>query len=241
MSLRPYWQGDNGHATVTIYQGDARRVLLELAPVDLILTDPVWPNASVSLPGCEDPTGLFAEVAALWPRLSARAVVQLGCDSDPRFLLGVPTEMPFFRVCWLRRSPPGYKGHLLYSGDVAYAFGRFGRPEGKHVVPGEYSGSSKGKRDGINTHPCPRNEGDVRWLVGNFSHTGDTILDPFCGSGTTLIATAALGRNAIGVEVSEEYCELAARRCEASLRQIVLPPTEQVEAEQMRLALEVTQ
>lgn len=47
---------------------------------------------------------------------------------------------------------------------------------------------------------------------------GGISLDPFCGSGTTLVASALEGRQAIGFEASEEYCEIAARRIEAALR-----------------------
>lgn len=47
-------------------------------------------------------------------------------------------------------------------------------------------------------------------LIG--SNDSETVLDPFMGSGTTLIAAKQLGRKAIGVELSEEYCSIAARR-----------------------------
>lgn len=48
-------------------------------------------------------------------------------------------------------------------------------------------------------------------LGKSFSFTGDTVLDPFCGSGTTMIAALRAGRNSIGVEIDPEYCRMAAR------------------------------
>ncbi len=45
-----------------------------------------------------------------------------------------------------------------------------------------------------------------------FSFSGDTVLDPFCGSGTTMVAALKNGRSSIGVEIDREYCRMAARR-----------------------------
>ena len=67
-------------------------------------------------------------------------------------------------------------------------------------------------------HPTQKPVELFSYLILSFSLSGETILDPFCGSGTTLVAAKNLGRNAIGIEIEERYCEIAANR----LRQGVL-------------------
>jgi DNA modification methylase len=60
-------------------------------------------------------------------------------------------------------------------------------------------------------HPAPFPLELATRLVRMFSFTDDTVLDPFCGSGTTMIAALRAGRNSIGVEIDQEYCRMAAR------------------------------
>lgn len=61
-------------------------------------------------------------------------------------------------------------------------------------------------------HPAAKPIGVMRWLVDRLSLEGDLIIDPFAGSGSTLVAARELGRRAIGIEVEERYCEQSALR-----------------------------
>ena len=61
-------------------------------------------------------------------------------------------------------------------------------------------------------HPAPYPLELASRLVQMFSFTGDTVLDPFCGTGTTIMAALKYGRNSVGVELDTHYCKLAAAR-----------------------------
>lgn len=86
---------------------------------------------------------------------------------------------------------------------------------GKGALP---SGRAVTKRSKRNGHPCPKPLDAWAWLVDKVAPEGSVIVDPFMGSGTTLRAAKDSGRKAIGIEVEERYCEIAANR----LRQEVL-------------------
>ncbi len=212
-----YWRSDDGR--VVLHCGDAREIVPQLGHFDCVITDPVWPNALPDLAGADDPQELFAVVAQHLPARAHRLVVHLGCDSDPRFLNAVPAEMPFLRVCWLEYVQPHYKGRLLYTSDVAYVFGKPPRSKpGAHVLPGRFIQTDAAKVP--EGHPCPRQLQHVAWLLRWFAE--GPVLDPFAGSGTTLVAAVRAGLPAVGIEIEERYCEVAARRLEAECRQLRL-------------------
>lgn len=215
---------------VTIYHGDCRELLPELENLETLITDPVWPGGDTRLQGADRPYELFSEMCNSIPADTERLVVQIGCDTDPRFLSIIPSSWEFLRVCWLRYANPSYKGRLLLSGDVAYAFGRRwpNYVKGRQVIGGEYTstradklfmrhdGKHKNKamnRNDISAdlpHPCARRYEHVRWLVSQFSDIA--VCDPFMGSGTTALAAKNLNRKFIGIEIEERYCELSVSR-----------------------------
>ena len=69
-------------------------------------------------------------------------------------------------------------------------------------------------------HPAPFPEELAYRLVRMFSFHGDTVLDPFCGTGTTMVAALRAGRNSVGVEIDREYCRMAAIRLKDETAQL---------------------
>lgn len=69
----------------------------------------------------------------------------------------------------------------------------------------------------VRRHPTEKPVMLLRELIESSSRFGDVVLDPFAGSGSTLIAAALECRKAVGIEIEERYCETAAKRFEAEL------------------------
>jgi len=218
--VKPYYQDK----WVTIYHGDCLEILPELGPSDAVITDPVWPGCKkLGMAGEDDPIGLFTRACNIFSKMTNRVIVILGCDSDPRFLSAVPPTLPYLLTCWLRRIPPIYKGNILYGADIAYVFGQPNAWEHtSRILTCEAYSVSKGRRgtDLLNIHPCFRPEKTMFWLVGRFTKEGQTIIDPFMGSGTTIVAAKYSGRKSIGIEIEEKYCEIAAKRCCQSVMEL---------------------
>ena len=71
-----------------------------------------------------------------------------------------------------------------------------------------------------NFHPTVKPLKLMSYLITLGSRSGDTVIDPFGGSGTTALAAKMLGRKCIGIEIEEKYCEIAANRCRQSVMEL---------------------
>lgn len=218
INLKPYYE-ENG---IQIFHGDCREVLPSLPKVDLVLTDPPYGialNTHYSQRKSNDIQGRDYD-----------PIVGDGATMDFTFLFDLaprsvvwgannwPQQIPFQSLsdgwlCWDKRTNERADQILGSPFELAVVLGqrtyKFIRLQHCGVKNGD--GDSAGR-----FHPTQKPVELMRRTMKLFS--GDSVLDPFMGSGTTLRAAKDLGRKAIGIEIEEKYCEIAANR----LRQEVL-------------------
>ena len=132
----------------------------------------------------------------------------------------------FHSVIWDKRNPglgQRYRRQhemLLVS---HRAGGRIRWADSRAAVPNVYA--EMPPRDRL--HPNEKPVSLMRWVLCNHTRPGDVVLDPFMGSGTTLVAAASLGRAGIGIEMDARHFDIACRRVEEAYRQpdlFIAPP-----------------
>jgi site-specific DNA-methyltransferase (adenine-specific) len=215
MSLpTPYYER-NG---IKIFHGDCREILPSLGRFDLLLADPPY-----LLPGMKG-AGCFGGRASL---TGTQGFTDMGFDAS------ILEESPnWFCFCskhnltdviakassgkwailhWCKTNPVPTCNNT-YLSDVEYCVHRWskGRLFGEMNIKSLFELRPVGQKD--TSHPNEKPLNFIRRLVRLGSLPGDSILDPFMGSGTTLLAAKLEGRQAVGIELEERYCEIAAQR-----------------------------
>jgi len=114
-----------------------------------------------------------------------------------------PVEMiaVFFKETFRRPARNGRRGDITRDEFLAWTLGTW-----------TFAGANP-RRVG---HPAPFPEELPRRLIKLYSYPDDLVLDPFLGSGTTLIASTRLGRRGIGIEINPQFCDLAVRNIVAA-------------------------
>lgn len=209
--MSPYYEEDG----IVIYHGDCREILPSLPRVDLVLTDPPF-GVGVEYPSFVDSPAecsiLLRDTIPLLRKLSAVVAVATGIK---QIWMYPPADwiLAHFNPGGERLSPWGFTCWmpvLVYGADPYLKLGLGSRPDAFVLRPSTYVAPE---------HPCPKHLSVWAKVLNRVSaKPEDMVLDPFMGSGTTLRAAKDLGRKAIGIEIEEKYCEIAANR----LRQEVL-------------------
>ena len=215
--IQPYYEQDG----ITIYHGDCREILPTLDNVDLVLTDPPY-----GIDFMHQPANLFTKTRAC---VGKEYLELQGNDQEfnPSFLLPFGDcilwganhyahNLPH-NGKWLIWDKRGDTQPTRNQADCELAwFSEYGAARVfRHVWDGMIKQSERGIP---RQHPTQKPIALMKWCIG-FASEAKTILDPFMGSGTTLLAAKLECRQAIGIEIEEKYCEIAANR----LRQGVLP------------------
>lgn len=196
----PYYDCDG----ITIYHGDCRDIMPHLPKVDLVLTDPPY-GVGFEYASYIDSTVAWHDLMGDFLPL-ARGIAQMvvmPCCQIKELPWIYSHHAPDWLICWYKGSP----GTVSWTGFNDWEpLLVYGKVKGCHMH--DYFYCQPAPPD--NGHPCPK---PIKWGTHLISKTkADTILDPFMGSGTTLVAAKQLGRKAIGIEIELKYVEIAIKR-----------------------------
>lgn len=213
--MKPYYE----HAGISIYLGNALDIMPTLATggADVVLTDPPY---GISL---EPQRGLTHAIVGDSVEEAAR-LYSYSAKESARILK--PNSNAFYFGGWseCHWNKPLIAQYLTIKSCIVWIKNRFGigyytRPQHEFIWYC-WKGTPPTPKTPIadvidwpienGLHSCQKPLGLCKKLIA-FSG-GGLVLDPFCGSGTTLQAAKDLGHSAIGIEIEEKYCEIAAKR-----------------------------
>jgi site-specific DNA-methyltransferase (adenine-specific) len=219
----------------TLYLGDCREILPTLGKVDAVMTDPPYGDAEthekhlsgIVLKNGEPAgralgfSGISEEecvtLARQWVEISARWVV-FSCEWKFCSALDKAGLLVRFGIWRKPDGAPQFTGDRPGMGWEAVAVcHRPGKKRwnggGKHAFWNYPKGQNK------SNHPTGKPEGLLSEIVADFTDAGDSVLDPFMGSGTTGVACVKLGRKFIGIEIEPKYFDIACGRIRAAQAQ----------------------
>jgi site-specific DNA-methyltransferase (adenine-specific) len=223
--VRPYFEAGG----VSLYHGGCRDVVAELpvGSVDLMLTDPPYgkqylgegkPIRKLNIRGDGVRQGVRVVRQALFaalPLLAADAHVLVFChwESWPDFYDAICPLVPIKNaLIWHKdRGGPG-DTQMEYARD--YEVVLYGA-QGHRAITGRRDGAVVRGFPPVGPqrlHPTEKPTDLLGYFIAKHCPPGGVVLDPFVGSGSTLLAAQRLGRRAVGVEIDQPYCQVTATR-----------------------------
>jgi DNA modification methylase len=201
--LKPYFSEDG----IVIYHGDCREILPGVS-ADAVITDPPYGTNNVlkGRPAHDRHGDIFGDDSPFDPTVWLTIGSQHLFWGAINFSNKLPQSQSWF--IWLKR-PETFDNCKKSYAPCELAWSDFGgHPLVKHHT---WDGNFRlGVDSGPSVHPAQKPTEVMQWCVDNCS--SEVILDPYMGSGTTLVAAKNRFRRAIGIEIEEKYCEIAAKR-----------------------------
>lgn len=228
---KPYY----AHGGITIYHGDCREVLPSLSPdsIDLIVTDPPygmkWQSGNRTIPfaqivGDESTDAAVGGLALCLSLLRrGRHIYAFGRYDLSGLGVAGPAELIWDKEIFSAGdlSIPWAMQHEPISFYVNNKDGRLNKTPAGALTTRLRRGSvircPRLNGEAISRHPTEKPVKLLRQLIESSSVMDEVVLDPFTGVGSTLVASVLEGRSAIGIELEERYCEIAASRLEQGL------------------------
>ena len=205
--MKPYYD----HKGITIYHGDCLEILPDLEPVDLVLTDPPY-GVDFKYESYSDTKNEHESKISAWFDILRRAGNILAVSCGIVNIWNWPKAN--WVLCWHKPFSVGHSPFGANNWEPLLVYTENGR---RCERQSDYFKATFIKEHF--DHPCPKPKHWAMGAIQILSKPNEIIIDPFMGSGTTLVAAKELGRKAIGIEIEEKYCEIAVRR----LAQEVLP------------------
>ena len=201
-----------GDDYVCILHGDCREILPQLPKVDLVLTDPPYGIgiAKTGRIGGGQLANVKQYMASDWDkdRLSKETLGLIRDSSVNQIIFGgnyIADLLPP-SSCWLVWD----KDNSGNFADCELMWTSFDRAVKKYLW--RWNGMLQQPHNKeYRYHPTQKPTGLLKAILVDYP--SDITLDPFAGSGSTLVACKALNRKCIGIEIEEKYCEIAAKRC----------------------------
>lgn len=220
---RPYYDRDG----ITIYHGDCREVLPRLTPVDLVLTDPPYVHAQGVKGGGLSAAAKFYRDGALdgLNEFNLSGYADLLLDAAPMMVVFHSRDLIHDYAVMARKAARKYDLHVWHKTNAIPFTGNTWKSDIEYIAliwskkPGwrqqHQHLHSKAYVSPINTDRLHPTSKPIPLLRKYAVVLGEgPIIDPFMGSGTTLAAAKLEGRKAVGIEINEKYCEIAAKRLE---------------------------
>jgi site-specific DNA-methyltransferase (adenine-specific) len=213
----------------TLYHGDCLEILPTLGKVDAVVTDPPYGISYISAWRKCGPTEMLQNDDSA-PVESVAMLAELIADTGALYLatrFDVAAQWnEAIRDAGLTLKTPIYwdKGNHT-SGDLEGDFGAqveifLFAHKGRHKLRGKRLANLWHiPRDVAGDHPTPKPVPLMERMIGVSTDDGQTILDPFMGSGTTGVACMNLGRKFIGIEIEKKYFDIACERIDQAQRQ----------------------
>ena len=211
--IQPSYQSEN----VTLYLGDCLEILPQLTGIDAVIT---YPPYGIGWSGSNASTREWTPIVNDDGKFDLRPILNLPCLVISFGANCYPEMLPHRGrwICWDKRIIEKSDRMLGSPFELAWVNKTTGFDKMYRLMHGGVVNADGGNAPRV--HPTQKPISLMKRMLYDYTDEDDTILDPFMGSGTTIVAAIQTGRKAIGIEIDPTYFEIAEKRIRQAELQI---------------------